>query len=487
MTTPKTRSVLAVASECAPLVKTGGLADVVGALPAALAPQGWAIRTLVPGYPAVMAAFPRARVLAEWPDLLGLPARILAASRGALDLLILDAPALYDRDGSPYLDAAGRDWADNDLRFAALCMAAARIAQDGLGGWCPELVHLHDWQAGLVPVYLAQMGASTPTLLTIHNIAFHGLTKPDRMERLALSPARFNMDGFEFFGQVSALKAGLVGASALNTVSPTYAQELMTPDYGMGLDGVIRARAADMSGILNGIDTDVWDPVRDPAVQWYRLPSGKGVNARLLRQEFGLDDGSGPLAVVVSRLSDQKGLDLLLAALPDFLKAGGQLALLGSGDPHLEQAWRAAADARPGQVGVRIGYDEALSHRMYAGADAVLVPSRFEPCGLTQLYALRYGALPVVARTGGLADTVIDANAAALAAGVATGIVHASHSVPALVHALLRLCALHGQTATFRRIQKNAMKHPVGWDASAPLYAELYAKLADSRTMSPCP
>jgi starch synthase len=479
MTTPTKRPVLAVASECAPLVKTGGLADVVGALPGALAPQGWAIRTLVPGYRAVMGAFPRARVLAEWPDLSGMPARILAASRGALDLLILDAPALFDREGSPYLDAAGRDWADNDLRFAALSLAAAQIARDGLDGWCPELLHLHDWQAGLVPIYLAQMGVAMPTLLTIHNIAFHGLTKPDRMDRLNLSPARFNMDGFEFFGQVSALKAGLLGASAINTVSPTYAQELMTPEYGMGLDGVIRARSADMSGILNGIDTEVWDPVRDPTVQWYRLPSGKAANARLLRQEFGLEDGAGPLAVVVSRLSDQKGLDLLLQALPDYLAAGGQLALLGSGDAHLEQAWRAAALAHPDQVGVRIGYDEALSHRMYAGADAVLVPSRFEPCGLTQMYGLRYGALPVVARTGGLADTVIDANPAALAAGVATGILHASHSVSALVHALKRLCALHGQTAIFRRMQKNAMKHPVGWEASAPLYAALYARLAD--------
>ncbi|MBN2760293.1 MAG: glycogen synthase GlgA [Rhodobacteraceae bacterium] len=478
------RPVLAVASECAPMVKTGGLADVVGALPMALAPQGWAIRTLLPGYRSVLAAFPRARVLADLPDLLGLPARLLGVSRGALDLLILDAPALYDRDGSPYLDENGQDWPDNDVRFAALSLAAARIARDGVGDWRPELVHLHDWQAGFVPIYLDQLGVNLPTVLTIHNIAFHGLTSADRMARLELSPARFNVNGFEYFGQVSALKAGLVGATAINTVSPTYAQELTTPDYGMGLDGVIRARAADMSGILNGIDTDTWDPVRDPAIQWYRLPSGKAANARLLRQEYGLDDGAGPLSIVVSRLSDQKGLDLLLAALPDYLAAGGQLALLGSGDARLEQAWRAAADANPGQVGVRIGYDEALSHRMYAGGDAVLVPSRFEPCGLTQMYGLRYGAVPVVARTGGLADTVIDANAAALAAGVATGILHASHSVSALAHALQRLCALHADTATFRRIQKNAMKHPVGWDASAPLYGALYSRLVDERTIS---
>lgn len=479
------RAVLAVASECAPLVKTGGLADVVGALPAALAPQGWAIRTLLPGYRAVLAEVPGAKVLADLPDLLGMPARLLGARRGALELLILDAPALYDRDGSPYLDASGEDWPDNDVRYAALCLAAARIARDGIADWRPELIHLHDWQAGLVPAYLSQLGVELPTVLTIHNIAFHGLTNADRMARMDLSPAGFNVDGFEYFGKVSALKAGLVGATAINTVSPTYAQELTTDDYGMGLDGVIRARASDLSGILNGIDTDIWDPVRDPAIQWYRLPSGKAANSRFLRQEFGLDETSGPLAVVISRLSDQKGLDLLLAALPDYLAAGGQVALLGSGDARLEQAWRAAAQLAPAQVGVRIGYDEALAHRMFAGADAVLVPSRFEPCGLTQLYALRYGAVPVVARTGGLADTVIDANAAALAAGVATGILHQSHSVPALSHALKRLCALYADKNTFRRIQKNAMKHPVGWDASAPLYAALYEQLANERTPNP--
>ncbi|SUZ32962.1 Glycogen synthase 1 [Roseibaca ekhonensis] len=479
MSTTTGRPVLAVASECAPLVKTGGLADVAGALPAALAPQGWAIRTLVPGYPSVMAALPDARVLADMPDLLGLPGRVLGARVGALDILILDVPSLYDRDGTPYLDVEGRDWPDNDVRFAALCLAAARIARDGIDGWRPELLHLHDWQAGLVPVYLEQLGVACPSVLTIHNIAFHGLTGADRMARLNLSPARFTVAGFEYFGKVSALKAGLVGASALNTVSPTYAQELTTDAYGMGLDGVIRMRAADMSGILNGIDTDTWDPTCDPAIKPFRRPAGKAANTRALRQEFDLADMDGPLAVVVSRLSDQKGLDLLLAALPAYLAEGGQLALLGSGDTALERDWRAMAAQYPEQVGVQIGYDEALSHRMYAGADAVLVPSRFEPCGLTQMYALRYGAIPVVARTGGLADTVIDANAAALTAGVATGILHQSHSVAALSHALQRLCMLHADTDTFRRVQKNAMKYPVGWDASAPLYAALYARLAD--------
>lgn len=473
------RAVLAVASECAPLVKTGGLADVVGALPAALEPHGWAIRTLIPGYRRVLAALKRPRAVAEFADLLGTPARVLAARAGDLDLLVLDAPALFDRDGSPYLDAQGRDWSDNDLRFAALCMAAARIAGGAVRGWQPEVVHLHDWQAGLTPVYMGAEGIRKPSVMTVHNIAFHGVTPAARMAALALPEAGFTLDGFEYWGHVSALKAGLTGADALTTVSPTYAQELETPEFGMGLEGVIAARRHDLTGILNGIDTRTWDPAHDLAIRPYSSPGGKAANKRRLRAEFGLNTSDGPLCVVVSRLSDQKGLDLLLAALPVLIARGGQLALLGSGDRRLENAWLAAGAAHPGTVGVRIGYNEALSHLMYAGADAVLVPSRFEPCGLTQLYGLRYGALPVVARTGGLADTVIHANAAALAAGCATGITHDPGSVPALEHALAQLCALWSQPATALRLKRNAMKHPVGWEASAPVYAALYARLAD--------
>ena len=475
------RPVLAVASECAPLAKTGGLADVVGALPGVLAVEGWAIRTLIPGYRPVLAALKAANVVLEVPDLLGTRARVLAARMAGLDLLVLDAPTLFDRAGSPYLDASGNDWPDNDLRFAALNRAAALIAAGGAAGWVPEVVHLHDWQAGLTPVYMRALGAAQPCVMTIHNIAFHGLTRGERLAALGLPPDSYALDGLEYYGHISALKAGLSWAQAINTVSPTYAQELMTEEYGMGLEGVIRARSADLSGILNGIDTTGWNPATDPAIIPFSTPGAKAANAAVLRTEFGLAPAHGPLAVVVSRLSDQKGLDLLLAALPALLEAGGQLALLGSGDRRLENAWLASATANPGRVSVRIGYDEALSHRMYAGADAVLVPSRFEPCGLTQLYGLRYGAIPVVARTGGLADTVIHANAAALAAGCATGIVHPPHSVDALAAALRDLCRLHADRGVYRRLQRNAMKHPVGWEASAPLYAALYARLADAK------
>ena len=469
------RGVLAVASECAPLVKTGGLADVVGALPGALAPLGWGMRVLLPGYRAVLAACGSAPTVRVFDDLMGGPARLLAARHGGLDLLVLEAAHLYDRDGRIYLGPDGTDWPDNDARFAALCQVAARIAVDGAGDWHPEVLHLHDWQAGLVPEYLRAHGCAAPSVLTIHNIAFHGLTDAGRLGALGLDPGRFNPSGFEYYGRVSALKAGLLGADRLTTVSPTYAQELTTPAFGMGLDGVIRARAGDLTGILNGIDLETWNPVTDPHIHPFKTVRGKGRSREALRDAFDLPDGAGPLAVVISRLTGQKGLDLLLDALPLFLEAGGQLALLGSGEAALESRWLAAA-THP-QVGVRIGYDEALSHLMYAGADAVLVPSRFEPCGLTQLYALRYGAVPVVARTGGLADTVIHANDAALRRGVATGLVHDPGDADALSAALSRLCVLWNAPKLWSRLAANGMKHPVGWEASAPQYAQILAEL----------
>ncbi|MEO0912985.1 MAG: glycogen synthase GlgA [Pseudomonadota bacterium] len=470
------RPVLSVASECAPLVKTGGLADVAGALPGAMAAEGWQLRTLLPGYPAVLAQTGQGKALHTWDALLGHPATLRAVVYNGLDLLLLDAPHFFDRLGSIYLGPDGKDWPDNPERFAALSWAAAEIAGGIVPDWRPELVHCHDWQAGLTPQYLAQMGTACPSLMTIHNIAFHGLAPVEKLALLQLDPSGFTPDGFEFWNNISALKAGLAVATALSTVSPTYAQELRTPAFGMGLDGLISARAGDLSGILNGIDLDVWSPKTDPKIQPFAAPRGKARNKRKLQERFGLPEAEGPLCIVVSRLTEQKGLDLLLEALPVLLDGGGQLALLGSGDPGLEEAFRSATD-HP-SVGVEIGYDEALSHLMYAGGDAVLVPSRFEPCGLTQLYGLRYGAVPLVARTGGLADTVIDANNAALRAGVATGISFSPVSAEALAQAFLRLISLYSERDTWLRIQKRAMQHPVGWDASAKEYDVLYTGLA---------
>ncbi|NAZ36060.1 glycogen synthase GlgA [Rubellimicrobium sp. CFH 75288] len=472
--------VLSVASECSPVVKTGGLADVVGALPAALAAEGVEMRVLLPGYPQVLRAVDRTGpVMEEW-DLFGGPARVVSAQAAGLDLLVVEAPHLYDRPGSIYLGPDGHDWPDNPERFAGLCWMAARIGREGLGGWQPDVLHCHDWQGALVPEYCPRTPGERPGIvLTIHNMAFHGLAPPSRVGSLRLDPWRFHAEGYEYWGQISALKAGLLGADRLTTVSPTYAAELMRPEGGMGLDGVMRRRREVVSGILNGIDEDAWNPATDPAVAApYDSPEGKAPNKAALRAEMGLADAPGPLCVVVSRLTSQKGLDMLLGVLPALLERGGQLALLGSGEAWMEQAFR---DAAGPSVAVRIGYDEALSHRLLAGGDAILVPSRFEPCGLTQLYGLRYGTIPVVGFTGGLVDTVINASPAALAVGVATGLQFHPVTADALHGALSRLCDLWHDRDVWLRMQRNAMAQPVGWAPSAKAYARLYRDIAPVR------
>jgi starch synthase len=471
--------VLSVASECVPLVKTGGLADVVGALPKALAPRGWTLRTLIPAYPGLADRVSGLRTVWEHGDLFGGAARVLAGEAEGLDLLLIEAPHLYDRPGGIY-GTGGSDHPDNHERFAALSWVASRLAIEGASdGWRPDLVHAHDWQAGLAPAYLRYGGSGVPSVITVHNIAFQGLAPGDRAWRLRLPPDQFHAAGYEYYGQISTLKAALVNADAITTVSPTYARELMRDEFGMGLQGVIAERAADVCGILNGTDVEVWNPAADPAVQAFsaRSMAGKAKNRAAVLAEFGLGEVPGPLAILVSRLTHQKGIDLLPATIPGFVAQGGGLIVLGSGDGGLEEAMRSLARTLPGRVGVRIGYDEALSHRMFGAADAVLVPSRFEPCGLTQMYGLRYGAIPVVVATGGLADTVIDANPAALSAGVATGIQFHPADTLAFGQALRRLVALHADPAAWAQVQRNAMKSDVSWDASSGAYAALYERL----------
>jgi starch synthase len=467
-------NVLSVTSECVPLVKTGGLADVAGALPAALAAQGITVRTLIPGYPAVMKAAKKAKPVAQIVDCFGGAAKLLSVVVQGLDIIILDAPHLFERGYGPYLDETGKDWPDNIERFAALSRVAADIADGLIADWHPDIVHCHDWQAGLTPYYMKLNGSSVRSVMTVHNIAFQGIAPAQKRGELGIAPDDFSSEGVEYFGNVSTLKAGLVYADELTTVSPTYAQELMMPEFGMGMDGLLRHRQADLTGILNGIDESVWSPELDVHISTYKTPRGKASNKKALRAEFGLHDSDGPLCVVVSRLTEQKGLDILLEALPTLLSRGGQLALLGSGDPALESAFSSLDNPN---VAVRIGYDEPLSHRMIAGADAILVPSRFEPCGLTQLYGLKYGTLPVVALTGGLADTVIPATPASLAAGVATGVQFHPVNVHALANALARLCDVYEQPKLWAKLQRNAMKQPVGWDVSAEAYAALYNDL----------
>ena len=346
-------------------------------------------------------------------------------------------------------------------------------------------MNAHDWQAGLVPVYLRQIGKTPPpTVMTIHNIAFQGIFDASVMGQLGLSRDLFTPDGFEYFGRVGFLKGGLALADKLTTVSPTYANELVTPEMGMGLEGLLQARQGDLSGILNGIDLDVWNPETDPGlVQTYsaRTIRAKAKNRAEIEARFGLTpDPAAPLFCVVSRLTSQKGLDLLLECLPGLVGRGGRLALLGTGEKGLERAFVAAAGRHAGSVGVIIGYDETLSHLMQGGSDAILIPSRFEPCGLTQLYGLRYGTIPVVARTGGLADTVIDANAAGLAANCATGIQFVPVTAVALDQAVERTIALYRQPKVWNAMVRRAMRHPVGWDQSAKAYLALFEDLVRS-------
>ena len=476
-------TVLSVSSEVFPLVKTGGLADVAGALPIALDRIGVAVRTMMPAYPNVLGRVGPAEPLCRFDDLFGGPAAVLGATTAGLDLLLLDAPHLFDRPGGPYVDSNGYDHPDNWARFAALSKAAALVGLGAIPGWRPDIVHAHDWQAALAPVYLAFAGGSRPrTVITVHNLAFQGVFPYAVFESLQLPPSAWSLDGVEYYGSVGFLKGGLHAADVVTTVSPTYAKEILTPAGGMGLDGLLNGRGDRLVGIVNGIDDAVWNPRTDPHVPQTFAPGEthrRAANKKALEAEFGLDPGDGPIMAVISRLTWQKGLDLLADACDAIIAAGFRLVVVGTGDRLLEGAFLAAQARNPTRMGVRIGYDEMLSHRIQAGADALLVPSRFEPCGLTQLYALRYGCVPVVSRVGGLADTVIDANFAATAAGVATGVVFSPVTREGLLDGVARTRRLFDDPGLWRAIQIEAMDADVSWTASARRYASLYRGLLE--------
>ena len=478
--------VLAVTPEIFPLIKTGGLADVTGALPVALVKQGVATRTLVPGYPQVMKAAGKGTSLRRYPSLHGGQVTILAAKAAGLELLVLDAPHLFDRVGGPYGDTTGADWPDNWRRFAALSFVGADIAAGAIAGYAPDIVHAHDWQAALTLAYMRYGAAShMPSVMTVHNLAFQGRFGAGIFGELGLPAAAMSLDGVEYYGGVGYLKAGLQAASAITTVSPTYAQEIGTPAFGMGLDGLVSLRTADLFGIVNGIDVGIWDPQTDAHLKAnysQKTLKGRAANKNAVEERFGLVHDDGPIFCVVSRLTWQKGIDILVGVLDELVATGARLAVLGAGDAALEGALLAAAARHSGRVGTVIGYDEGLSHLMQAGCDAILIPSRFEPCGLTQLYGLRYGCVPIVARTGGLADTVIDANEAALSAGVATGFQFEPASGTALLHAVNRAAAVYADRAAWASLQRQGMKADVSWDRSAAKYAELYRSLVARRT-----
>jgi starch synthase len=470
-------AVLAVASEMYPLVKTGGLADVVGALPGALAAEDVAVTTLVPGYPAVLSALAGAKGVLEIADLFGGSAQVLRGKAVGLDIMALSAPHLYDRPGNPYLGADGRDWPDNAKRFAGLAAIAATIARGEIKGFRPKVVHAHDWQAGLTAAYLHYGGPKPPpTVLTVHNLAFQGQFPYALLSQLGLPPASFRFDGIEHHGMIGYLKAGLQLSSRVTTVSPSYAREIRTEADGMGMDGLLRYRGDAVSGILNGIDTNVWNPATDAHLgQRYDATNlkARASNKTALQKRFGLtSDPKAPLFGVISRLSWQKGLDLLLEALSLLREQGAQLVMLGAGEPALEAGFTAAAAAHPGQIGVRIGYDEALAHQIQGGVDALIVPSRFEPCGLTQLCALRYGVVPVVSRVGGLADTVED--------GV-TGVVFDELTSQGLGEAITRTVGLYRKPRAFTKLIANGMARDVSWREPARQYASLYRALVAAK------
>jgi len=481
--------ILQVSAEIFPLLKTGGLADIAGALPAALARAGCDVRVLLPGFPAIRDGLADARPVGHFTTVWGERVDVVLGRLDALSepghalyAYVLLAAALYDRPGNPYEDANKQAYADNHRRFAALGWASAHLAHGLDPHWQAELVHAHDWHAALAPACLAQWrDAPVPSVYTIHNLAYQGVFGAQHFGELGLAPQAFSVQGLEFFGQISFMKAGISYASHVTTVSPTYAREIQTPEQGCGLDGLLRQRAGQLSGILNAVDASVWNPASDPLLTQSfdaRRPAGKAKNKAWLQEHSGLAPApDAPLFAVVSRLTEQKGLPLVLAGLDEILARGGQLLVLGTGTAALEQAFTAQAAANPGRVAVHLGYDEGYAHRVFAGSDVTLVPSLFEPCGLTQMYGMKYGSLPLVRRVGGLADTVVDTDLETLDDHTATGFVFDTFDPNDYRHALRRAFALYGRRADWSRVRQNGMRLAFDWADAAQRYTDLYQSL----------
>lgn len=471
--------VLFVAAEAYPLVKTGGLGDVAGSLPRALHQLGVDVQLLLPAYADVLA---RADSLRKGPALgEPLPGHAARLQYGVLEgtdvpLTLVDCPSLFGRPGSPYQNADGHDWSDNHLRFAMLSRAAALLGTDRqITGWQPDLVHANDWHTALVPLLMrTEATIRSKSLFTIHNLAYQGLFPYAGASQLAPFIPPEHMHSLEFWGQMSFLKAGLAHADCVTTVSPTYAREITTPEYGCGLDGVINARTGHVVGITNGIDDDIWDPRNDShLVANYDAGSlsDKGKNTQHLRRLLGLPEHrQRPVVGVVSRFVHQKGIDVILTAIPELLALDVDLVFLGTGETDLQAAALAAAAQHPDRIATRIAYDEALAHLVIAGADMLLMPSRFEPCGLTQLYGQRYGTLPVVHRVGGLVDTVHDGQ---------DGFGFDGLTADTLVAAVRRARDMWADAVAWRYLQTEAMSKNLGWRACAEHYRNLYSTVID--------
>jgi len=472
--------ILYAASEAAPLIKTGGLADVSGALPAALRKIGIDCRVLIPGYPVVMYKLESTQQVARFDNLLDaegkpLAARLLLSSMpgSKTPLYVLDAPSAFARSGGPYSDSDGFDYPDNAHRFALLSQIAALLASaDSPLDWRPDILHCNDWQTGLAPAYLRLSGSATPTVMTVHNLAYQGIFPPEMLADLNLPPHSFAIAGVEYYGNLSFLKAGLYYADHITTVSPTYALEIQQPYLGMGMQGLLASRQHQLSGILNGIDTGDWNPSSDlhlPCEFNVRAPSGKKRCKLKLQEELGLQTlADAPLFGMIARMAHQKGLDLVLAVADGIIDRGGQIALLGTGEKSIEAAVSALVARHPGKVAALIGYDEGLSHRIEAGSDMFLMPSLFEPCGLNQMYSLRYGSVPIVHATGGLRDTVED--------GV-TGFVFNEPTPHALWLAVERAFDLYAQKPAWKKLMQAGMNRDFSWEKSALAYQALYRDL----------
>lgn len=482
-----TRRILFAASEAYPLIKTGGLGDVAGSLPRALAGLKQDVKLILPAYADVLNRAGRLKTVGEFP-LRHYHVRLLAGTLpgSRVPSYLVDCPELFNRPGNPYLGTDGHPWPDNALRYTLFAEVVVQVANNQLGlNWQPDLVHCHDWQTGLIPALLSRQANRPGTVFTIHNLAYQGLFPYQTFLDLGLPPELWHFDGLEYHGELSFIKGGLYFADRINTVSPSYAQEIQTPAFGYGLDGLLRHRHASLSGIINGIDTKEWNPGTDPFLAHTynrRSLQYKAINKAALQENLGLQQNADPLLIgFVGRLVEQKGVDIILDGLEKIMDLPVQLALLGSGQAAFESALLNAAERYPDRIAIKIGYSESLAHQIEAGSDVFLMPSRFEPCGLNQMYSMRYGTLPVVRSVGGLADTVTDANANKLATKTATGFVFNGDLGADLYQTLTRACELYQDKTRWKTVQLTAMGQDFSWQNSAQEYLKLYDAAMQTR------